>query len=85
MTYEKLQKYQPSRATYMGSGYGPIMSANRADDFSIRVGFDEKSEAITYMLMYLLKGSIRKTNQGWEVRFNPSDWDTNLRYPMYVG
>ena len=78
MTYEKLQKYQPSRATYMGSGYGPIMSANRADDFSIRVGFDEKSEAITYMLMYLLRGSIQETNQGWEVRFNPSYWENPM-------
>ena len=78
MTYEKLRKYQPSRATYMGSGYGPIMSANRADDFYIGVGFDEKSEAITYMIMYLLKGSIRKTNLGWEVRFNPSDWENPM-------
>ena len=78
MTYEKLRKYQPSRATYMGSGYGPIMSANRADDFYIGVGFDEKSEAITYMIMYLLKGSIRKTNLGWEVRFNPSYWENPM-------
>ena len=79
MTYEKLQeKYQPSRATYMACGYGPIMSAERADDFYIGVGFDEKSEAITYMLMYLIRGSIQEKDQGWEVRFNPSYWENPM-------
>ena len=78
MTFDKLQKYQPSRATYMACGYGPIMSADRADDFSIRVGFGEKSEAITYMLMYLIRGSIQEKDQGWEVRFNPSYWENPM-------
>lgn len=78
MTFDKLQKYQPSRATYMACGYGPIMSADRADDFSIRVGFGEKSEAITYMLMYLLKGHIQQIGEGWEVRFNPSYWENPM-------
>ena len=88
MTYEKLQeKYQPSRATYMACGYGPIMSANRADDFYICIGFNEKSEAISYMLMYLLKGHIQQESsvkfdgtmgEGWQVRFNPSYWENPM-------